>query len=161
MKPRRHKDTEKIASTSYLHLIDHHQDEQGRQIKDGNSEKPMRMRVRSEKSDGESIAEINEPEQDCTQQINRSRKPKECRQHAYWDKRAAVKHDLSAGLFAARMYREARSSVVFGEDPRDGEKVRHLPQKQDCEKRQGYSVDFAPCRRPSHQRRSSAGKCSD
>src|SRR5215510_3265975 len=161
MKPRRRKDTEKIASTSYLHLIHHHQDEQGRQIKDGNAEKPMCMRVRPEKSDCESIAEINKPEQNCPQQIDRAGTSEECRQHAYRDKCAAVKHDLSAGLFAARMYREARSSVVFGEDPRDGEKVRHLPQKQDCEKRQGYSVDFASCRRPSHQRRSSAGKCSD
>src|SRR5262245_39738976 len=107
----------------------------------------MRMRVRPEKSDCESIAEINEPEQNCAQQIGHSRKSEECRQHAYRDKRAAVKHDLSAGLFAARMYREARSSVVFGEDPGDSEKVRHLPEKQDCEQRQCYGVDFASCRR--------------
>src|SRR5215475_703281 len=108
------------------------------------------MRVGAEKGDSESIAEINETEQDGAKQIDHSRKSEECRQHAHRNESATIKHDLPAGLFAARMYCEARSSVIFGEDPRDSEEVGHLPEKQDCEEREGYGINFPSCRRPSH-----------
>ena len=51
--------------------------------------------------------------------------------------------------------------VVFGENPRDGEEMRQLPQKENGEQGKRNSIDFAASRRPTHHRRRSAWKSSD
>ena len=123
------------------HLVQGHEHQQERQVEQGGEEDPRAAGCEGGSACAAPQTQEERAEHQGAEEVDAAGQPDERRQQADREERQAAGHDLPLGAAAVgidhRQHPDAGARVVVAVEPRDGERVRQLPEEQDPEEHPG------------------------